>query len=149
RDGYLTASGPLAHLFTERGDFEDFHLRVEARINDGGNSGVYFRAAYGPGFPKGYEAQIAIGKGDAQYKTGSLYGFVKIPEDLVKPREWFVEEIIARGNHIVIKLDGKVVVDYIDENATYRRGHIALQQNQSVTVVEFRRIEIKELPPAK
>jgi len=32
--------GPkVSHLYTEHGDYEDLHFRVEAKINDGGNSG--------------------------------------------------------------------------------------------------------------
>ena len=55
-----------------RGDYENFHYRVEAKINDKGNSGQYFRTKFGPGFPKGYEAQINATHGD-RVKTGSLY----------------------------------------------------------------------------
>jgi serine/threonine protein kinase len=147
--GHLTGQGGRTHLFTDRGDFENFHLLVEARINDGGNSGVFFRAAQGPGNPKGYEAQIAIGKGDPVYKTGSLYGKVRVAEDLVKPDEWFTQEVIARGNHIIIKLNGAVVVNYVDPDATNRRGHIALQHSNPQTAVEFRRVEITEFPPGR
>src|ERR1700682_5755881 len=57
-DGCITASGPASHLFTERGDYADFICRYEAKINDGGNSGQYFRAQFGSSWPKGYEAQI-------------------------------------------------------------------------------------------
>src|SRR5437879_11500836 len=57
-DGSITASGPASHLFSERGDYTDFICRYEAKINDGGNSGQYFRAQWGSSWPKGYEAQI-------------------------------------------------------------------------------------------
>src|SRR4029079_13539630 len=67
--GVLTGSGGRSHLFSDGGDFENFHLRVEAKINAEGNSGVIFRSEYGLGFdqksvsgsgrlPKGYEADI-------------------------------------------------------------------------------------------
>jgi eukaryotic-like serine/threonine-protein kinase len=51
--GILVGSGPAAvsHLYTVRDDYKDFHLRAEARIYDAGNSGVYFRAPFGPTFP--------------------------------------------------------------------------------------------------
>src|SRR5262249_14085948 len=52
-DGVLVGSGDASHLFTE-GDYDNFYYRVEAQINDAGNSGQYFRAQFGPGFPKGY-----------------------------------------------------------------------------------------------
>src|SRR5437870_5690484 len=57
-DGVLVGRGPKGHLFSERGDYENFRYRVEASINDHGNSGQYFRTQFGKSFPKGYEAQI-------------------------------------------------------------------------------------------
>ena len=64
--GVLIGSGPKdSHLYSERGAYKDFHLRVTARINNGGNSGVFVRAstelarpANNPRWPDGYEAQI-------------------------------------------------------------------------------------------
>ena len=52
-NGVLIGSGPaLSHLYTERGDFTDFHLRVEARFNQGGSSGVYLRCPLAQDFPR-------------------------------------------------------------------------------------------------
>jgi hypothetical protein len=161
----LTGSGTMRlmqgrHLFSERGDYKDFHLRVEARINNGGNSGVYVRTQFGPGFPKGYEAQINSTHRDA-IKTGSLYpafdakltkeqrNKLIVKEMLVKPDEWFTLELIAQGNHIVIKVNDKTTVDFVDESNAYTKGHIALQKHDAGTVCEFRRIEIKELDSGK
>src|SRR5262249_32294593 len=115
KDGAIVSSGGTSHLFTERGDFTNFHFRIEAKINDGGNSGQYFRAQFGPDFPKGYEAQINSTHIDP-VKTGSLYGFgptATITEMLVKPGEWFTQEVIADGNHIIIKVNGKITVDLV------------------------------------
>src|SRR5215831_13030923 len=71
-DGILIGSGPASHLFSEKDDYENFEYRVEAQINDKGNSGQYFRTAFGPNFPKGYEAQINATHSDP-IRTGSLY----------------------------------------------------------------------------
>jgi hypothetical protein len=148
-DGVLIGTGPAGHLFSERGDYENFVYRVEAMINDKGNSGQYFRTAFGPSFPKGYEAQINSTHGDP-VKTGSLYGFneAKVLEKLVKPNEWFTQEVTAIGNHIVIKVNGKTTVDLkvTDPKKTYTKGHFALQQHDPGTVIKFRKIEVKELP---
>ena len=38
-----------------------------------------------------------------------------VTDQLQKPDEWFTQEIIARGNHIIIKLNGKTTVDFVDE----------------------------------
>ena len=47
-EGILIGGGPSSHLFSERGDYENFVYRVEAMINDKGNSGQYFRTAVRP-----------------------------------------------------------------------------------------------------
>jgi len=154
-DGALVGTGPASHLFTERGDFTDFHVRAEVLINDRGNSGLYFRTQFGPSFPRGYEAQINSTHRDP-IRTGSLYpAFCKLTDEqkkkllvkemLVKPDEWFVYEVIARGKHIVIKVNGKTTVDFMDDNNTYQKGHFALQQHNDGSVVKCRKFEVKEL----
>lgn len=148
KDGILTSSNGPGHLFSERGDYENLFFRVEARINDKGNSGQYFRTQFTSGFPRGYEAQINSTARDP-VRTGSLYNFVKVLSTPVKPGEWFTQDVIADGNHIIIEVNGKVTADFIDQKNTYQKGHFALQQHDPDTVVEFRRIEVKELPPTK
>jgi hypothetical protein len=159
QDGILIGSGEAGHLFSERGDYANFRYRVEAMINDNGNSGQYFRTQYGPSFPKGYEAQINATHSD-KIRTGSLYpAFRKLSDDekkkilvfeaLHKPDEWFRQEVIADGNHIIIKVNGKTTVDFVDEKNTFTKGHFALQQHDPKTVVKFRKIEVIELPASK
>jgi hypothetical protein len=148
KDGVLFGTGKAGHLFSDRGDYENFRYRVEARINDHGNSGQYFRTAFGPSFPKGYEAQINSTHRDP-VRTGSLYNFKEVREMLAKPDEWFTQEVIADGNHIIIKVNGKTTVDFVDDKNTYKKGHFALQQHDPGTVVQFRKIEVKELPVSK
>ena len=142
-DGLLIGNGPKQnYLFSERGDYENFHFRVEAMINAAGNSGQFFRAPFGPGLPKGYEAQISLS--DKPQQTGSLFDIVKIAEPLHKPDEWFTQEVIADGDHIRILVNDKLVVD--THSKLYSKGHFALQLYSAATVVKFRKIEVKELP---
>ena len=154
KEGILYSKGKVAsHLFSPRDDYENFHYRIEAKISDKGNSGQYFRTKYGPGYPKGYEAQINSNFPDPQ-KTGSLYNFAKITDMLVPPETWFTQEVIANGNHIQILVNGKMVVDHKDEKNTYTRGHFAIQQHGPAkggpdVVVALKKIEVKELPPTK
>jgi hypothetical protein len=158
KDGILYSKGKTAsHIFSPRDDYENFHYRIEAKISDKGNSGQYFRTKYGPGYPKGYEAQINSNFPDPQ-KTGSLYNFVKITEMLVPPDTWFTQEVIANGNHIqiLVTVNGKTTktVDFKDEKNTHTRGHFAIQQHGPAkggpdVVVALKKIEVKELPPTK
>jgi WD40 repeat protein len=73
-------------LFTERGDYRNFHCRIETKVEEGGNSGLFFRSKFGSQFKEGYEAQIEAnyrGAGSGP-RTGSLYGLVNINENLVQ-----------------------------------------------------------------
>jgi WD40 repeat protein len=149
-DGVLVGRGPKKnYLYSERGDYADFHFRIEAMINEKGNSGQMFRKAFSAEhFGNGYEAQID--SGNHEFKTGSLFvkggvPIVLVNEVLVPPDTWFTQEVIARGNHITILVNGSKVAGYIDHEWTWRSGHLALQLWEPETVVRFRKIEIKEL----
>ena len=155
KDGMIVGGGPASHIFTDV-EAEDFHYRVEAKINDKGNSGQYFRARFEGGFPPGYEAQINATGADA-IKTGSLYpdGRTKLgasrKEITVmntaahKPDEFFTQEVIAQGNHIQILVNGKKTVDFKDPNNTYTKGHFALQGHDPGSVMTFRKVEYKPI----
>jgi len=57
-------------------------------------------------------------------------------------------EVIAEGNRVVVKVDGQTTADYSDPERRFPRGHILLfQVNEQI--IEFRKIEIKELPATK
>jgi hypothetical protein len=136
-------------LYTIRDDFADFHLRAEVKINDGGNSGIWFRVPSGGWQQDSYEAQINSTDADP-IKTGSLwqlgaaYAVVKSP---IPPDTWFTYEIIAVRDHITLKVNGVTTTDWTDPKWRHKRGYIALQQFTPNTLVQFRKIEIKELPP--
>jgi len=155
-DGTIVGGGPPSHLFSERDDYSDFHFRVEAKINDKGNSGQYFRTAFGPGFPTGYEAQINATHGDV-VKTGSLYPdsrtTLKNYRDKItvlntaphKPDEFFVQEVIAIGPKITILVNGKQTIEWEDPEFRYKKGHFALQAHDPGSIMTFRKIEVKEI----
>jgi hypothetical protein len=144
-DGVIHGSGPTSHLFSPRGDYKNFRYRAEIKIADKGNSGMYFRTAKGPGFPKGYEAQVNSTHGDP-LRTGTLYGFVPVREMLVPPDTWFTQEIEAVGNHIIIKVNGKKVVDFEDPKNSHKEGFFAFQQHDPGSQVWIRKVEVQELP---
>jgi hypothetical protein len=145
KDGVLHGEGGVSHIFSPRGDYENFSYRAELRISDKGNSGQYFRTAFGNGFPRGYEAQVNSTHADP-VRTGSLYGFKKVTEMLVPPNTWFTQEVTAVGNHIVIKVNGKVTVDFVDEKNSFTKGHFAFQQHNLGSEVWIRNVQVKELP---
>jgi hypothetical protein len=154
--GVLVGSGKASHLFSEK-EYTNFHYRVKAMINDKGNSGQYFRTQFGPGFPRGYEAQINATGAD-KVKTGSLYPADRdmraVKELLVlkaphKADEWFTQEVICVGDKITIKVNGKTTVEWKDPKHRFKKGHFALQQHDPGSVVKFEKIEVKALPDDK
>jgi hypothetical protein len=123
-------------------------------LNRGGNSGMYFRAALGKGWPEGYEAQVENSSPDPQ-KTGSLYSYAArnyqpppkpILEQLIPDDTWWTQHVIAIGNRIIIKVNDKIVTDFIDEHHTFKSGHLALQQHDPGSVVQYRNLMVKRLP---
>ena len=88
-DGAIVGSGQASMLFSPKGDYKNFRFRAEVKINDHGNSGMYFRSPKPDGdFSKGYEAQVNSTHSDP-VRTGSVYTFVHVYKQLVPPDTWF------------------------------------------------------------
>jgi hypothetical protein len=145
KDGTITGDGEKSHLFWMVHQCKNCEFKADAKISDGGNSGMYFRTTWGPGFPKGYEAQVNSTHKDP-VRTGSLYNFVKVFDQLVPPDTWFNQHITVQGNHIVIEVNGKKTVDFVDEKNTFSEGYLALQQHNKGSVVAYKNLMMKPLP---
>ena len=145
RDGCITGDGEASHLFWMERECENCEFKAEVKIGHLGNSGMYFRTAFGPGFPKGYESQVENTSPDPQ-KTGSLYGITKVTEQLIPDDTWWTQHVMVQGNHIVITVNDKVVVDTIDEKNRYTKGYLALQQHNKGSVVQYRNLMMRVLP---
>src|SRR3954447_25010284 len=137
KDGTITGDGEKSDLFWMVHQCKNCEFKADAKISDGGNSGMYFRTAWGPGFPKGYEVQVNSTHKDP-VRTGSLYNFVKVFDRLVPPDTWFNQQISVQGNHIVIEVNGKKTVDFVDEKNTFSEGYLALQQHNKGSVVAYK-----------
>jgi len=146
KDGAITGDGPASHLFWMKEKCVNCEFKAEVKIGHMGNSGMYFRTAFGPGFPKGYEAQVNSSHTDP-VRTGSLYNFVKVLDVLVPDDTWYTQHIIVEGNHIQIFINDKKTVDFTDEHNTFTDGYLALQQHNAGSVVEFKNLMMRHLPP--
>ena len=176
-NGVLVGSGKPSHLFTERGDYGNFHLRMETRIKrsaKGGAVGVFARVPFeDPGMilaPHGSESLYRI-------PVPKLYDDKAAPPDPAPPSyregphvvwgvdnkgektrikqlpadEWFTHELILDGQNITVKTDAGThgsSSSFIVAGAKSTSGHIALQLFDDWSVVEFRKIEIRNCPRA-
>ncbi|MBM3745731.1 MAG: DUF1080 domain-containing protein, partial [Acidobacteria bacterium] len=95
-----------------------------------------------------YEAQVNNSHTDWR-RTGGLYGISDVKEPLLGDDTWGTQHIIADGSHIIIKVNDKVVVDYVDEKNRFQKGHLALQQHDPGSVVHYKDLMMRPLPAKK
>jgi hypothetical protein len=151
-DSALTGTGTPSMLVYTKGTFKNFRYRAEVRINDGGNSGLYFRTSRKPKFTDGYEAQIDSTHKDP-IRTGSIYGFCHVYKDLVQPNEWFTYELEVRDDQwrrrdltrIKVIVNGDELYEYLDFSKAFPEGHFAFQQHDPDSVVNIRKVEVMPL----
>lgn len=152
QDGAINGSGVPSMLVCTTGPYKNFKYRAEIKINDRGNSGLYFRTTRKPGFTDGYEAQIDSTHTDP-IRTGSLYGFCHVYKQLVKPDTWFVYELEVRDDvwrgrkmtRIKITVDGNELYEHLDFGLTFKEGHFAFQQHDPGSKVAIRKVEVLPL----
>lgn len=152
KDGAIQGSGPPSMLVCTKGPFRNFRYRAEIMINDGGNSGLYFRTTRRPGFTDGYEAQIDSTHTDP-IRTGSLYGMCHVYAQHVKPDTWFTYDLEVRDDvwrgrkvtRIKVTVDGKELYEFLDFEQTFKQGHFAFQQHDPGSRVQIRKVWVQPL----
>ncbi len=151
-DGAIVGRGERSHLYYMGDQFKNFELQADVMINEGGNSGIYVHIQHHDDgwFFDGHEVQINNSHVDP-VRTGSLWGVVKLYDTPVKDNEWFTVLITVKGQNIVVKVNGKIVVDYTEpEGASsprrLKKGYFALQQHDPGSSVRFRNIKVRRLP---
>jgi len=168
--GYQVENGVLfctekdgGNLFTEK-EYGDFSFRFDFKLEDGSNNGIGIRAPLkGDAAYVGMEIQVLDDNGKdykgklrpAQYH-GSIYDVVPAKQGSLKPTgEWNSEEIVAKGRHVTVKVNGNTIVDAnlddVKDEAVLKKhpglkrdkGHIGFLGHGSR--VEFRNMRVKEL----
>lgn len=160
-DGEIVAHGEAAHLFydgpVENHNFKDFEYECEVLTKPKANSGMYFHTKYQPkSWPtNGIEVQVNQTHGDPK-KTGSLYNIKNIMDKSpAKDDEWFTQNITVKGNHVTVKVNGKVVNEWTQpedykredgwETAKIGSGTFALQGHDPESETHYRSVKVKPL----
>lgn len=173
-NGSLTvlSGGGGGDIITKK-EYDNFILKLEWKVEKGGNSGIFYRALEQPTqaiYWSAPEMQVLDNvnhpdakKGkDGNRKAGSLYDLIPAKPQNANPYgEWNSVKIVADGSHIEHWQNGEKVVEYelwtpewyeMLRNSKFKdhpsfgdmhRGHIGLQDHGNT--VEFRNIKIKEL----
>lgn len=162
-DGMLVCKGERSHLFYvgELAPLKNFHFKADVKVMPGSNAGIYFHTQYQEsGWPKyGYECQVNVSHSDPK-KTSSLYGVENIDAETlaandIRDNEWYTQEIIVRGRHIELKVNGKTLVDFTEPSdqeafsGSFERrlgeGTFALQAHDPKSVAHFKNLRVKPL----
>src|SRR5262249_22517668 len=103
-----------------------------------------------PTLKQGFESQVANTHSDPQ-KTGGLYNIVKVNPSPAKDNQWWTQYIKVDGKHIIVKIDGKTVVDYTEPANVQGpnkigSGMFCLQGHDPKSTVYYRDIRVKRLP---
>jgi len=153
------------HIFTEK-EFSDFILRLEIKLEPGGNNGIGIRADVDRQ-PHLFGMEIQVLDDSApkhenlkpyQYH-GSIYGVVPTKRGALKPPgEWNHEEIFCQGRRVKVTLNGQVIVDADLDKITeptmdgkehpglkYTKGRIGLHAHGNGEKVFFRNLRVKQL----
>lgn len=167
-DGTLARVGPGGDIVTRR-EFEDFELALEWRLEEGGNSGIFYLATEETDriFENAPEMQVLddarhADGGSPLTSSGANYALHPAPRGVVKPAgEWNQVRIVVDGDHVEHWLNGRLVVTYElgsedwerrvaeskfaewPEYGQSRRGRIGLQDHGDP--VWYRNIRIREL----
>lgn len=158
-DGMLKCDGPRAHLFYvgDLAPFDDFHFKAEVMTTANSNSGIYFHTKYqAEDWPKyGYECQVNVSYEKDKRKSSSLYAVDDVADPGLEDDKWYTQEIIVRGRNIVLKINGKTMVDHTEpedkpafSDRFERRlgeGTFALQAHDPHSVAYFRNLRVKKL----
>lgn len=159
KEGILTCKSGTGWISTDK-QYGNYVLRVEWRLQEGGNSGVFLRV---PGVKEGVspsqtgmEIQILDDNSD-KYKgklkpyqfSGSIYTFVPCAKPVYKGvNTWNTFELTCKGDKVTVVYNGEKVAE-ADMNTSAEfakrplKGFIGLQNHGSA--VEFKRVEIKVL----
>ena len=125
-------------------EFGDFELRLKAKTNKDGVSGVFLRCSGDAPWPDTYKVQID--STDKLQFSGAIMQQCKATELRSSDLRWMNLHIIANGPHIQVLVNGKVVTDYQSpKHDQCKSGWLLLQGHDPASVAEFKDVEIKPL----
>lgn len=155
-DGAIKSHGDRSHLFFVGADrpFKNFHFTADVMTKENSNAGIFIHTKFqDTGWPaQGYECQVNNSYNKDPQKTGGLYNTVRVEKAPAEDNKWFKYEIIVKGKHIDVLIDGKKVVDYDEPKdkagpikLSPEGGLFALQAHDPGSTVYFKNIKVKRL----
>lgn len=144
KDGTITADTGKPGLLLTTFELADYEFQCDYKLAKGGNSGIFIRTPFEPKDPAKDCYEFNMCDSHPAFATGSIVGRKKADAAASGEEVWKSIHLVVMGNRIQAKIDGKDVIDFIDESDAKRSsGHIGLQMNGGK--IEFRNVRLKPL----
>ena len=146
--GSVVATKGTGFLVTKN-TYGDFEIRAEFWADADANSGIFIRCDDRVKLTATscYEVNIYDKRPDPVYGTGAVVDVAKVVPMPKAAGKWNTYEVTAKGNRLVVKLNGVQTVDVQD--GKHARGPIGLQYAPGVVkdsgTIKFRKVEIRAL----
>ena len=146
--GSVVADKGSGFLLT-KANYGDFEIRAEFWADDDANSGIFIRCDERVKITATtcYEVNIYDKRPDPVYGTGAIVDIAKVVPMPKAGGKWNTYEVVAKGDRLVVKLNGVQTVDVRD--GKHARGPIGLQYAPGVVkdsgTIKFRKVEIRAL----
>jgi hypothetical protein len=135
---------PAGYLTTDA-SYANFDLTAEFWSESNTNSGIFVRCAVGQVINQFNCYEVNISDSHAAFPTGSIVGLrATLPARAATAGKWSTLEIAANGPHMVVKVDGKTMLDVKDDK--FASGTIALQAGgpNGPGPIRFRNVRIRQ-----
>ncbi|MEX1229939.1 MAG: DUF1080 domain-containing protein [Planctomycetaceae bacterium] len=139
----VSAAGNPPGLLLTPVPFADYVFRVEAKVAEGGNSGLFLRTVKKPTDPAVDCYELNICDTHPAFATGSLVARTKPDREVKGDGRWLPIEVRMEGSRVTVTMDGERALDVTAETAQPASGFIGLQMNEGR--IEFRNLAIKPL----
>ena len=145
-DGTLQGAGAApgaAQYLVSPQNYTDFELRAEFWADHMCNSGIFIRCQdrNKVGAANAYEVNIFDMRPDPKYGTGAIVDIAAVNPMPKAGNRWNIFDVVARGDHLVVYLNGQRTVDVRD--GKHKSGPIALQNGGGV--IRWRSVDVRTL----
>jgi len=149
--GAIVGTKGKGGYLVSKNSYKDFDLYVEFWANEDTQSGVFVRATDPKkvGADNAYEVNIFDKRPGAEYRSGSIVNFARVPVPTVYKTNggWNTFRITAQGPEITVVFNGVVTAHM--NNGQFKEGPIALQfgnrGKEPGGTIKWRKMMIKPL----
>lgn len=149
--GAIVADKGKGGYLVTKNSYKDFEIYAEFWANQTSQSGIFFRVSDPNkiGADNAYEANIYDQRPGAEYATGAIVNFAKVPVPIVYKTTggWNTYRITAKGPELTVVLNGVVTV--YTRDSSYKQGPVALQFGNRGKLpggpIKWRKVQVRTL----